>query len=176
MAEFRYVTDRVAAEQHAKAKSARMSRARHREASSAPIRNVEPVLSLGEMTYLHFRGRAYGVPPLPWKSGQRMLQVYQTAIANANILATRGDKTAETDYFKALAVLQTLLWRHCRPVGLGWRLLRLLRLHRNPFRNATEKEILDHTDFFLQLRMKSNVRSSPEPRMVQHQIPTRLTS
>lgn len=174
MAEFKYVADRVAAERHAQANSSRLSRERHRRASSEPIRNVEPVLSLNEMTYLHFRGRAYGVPPLPWKAGQRMLQVYTATIARANLLANRGDKKAETEYFEGLASLQTLLWRHCRPVGWGWRLLRLLGLLRNPFRRATEKEILDHTDFFLQLRMKSNVRFSPEPTMGQAPTQTRL--
>lgn len=176
MAEFRYVTERESAAKHTQHQATRQKLARHRESSSSGIRNVEPVLSLNEMTYLHFRGRAFGVPPLPWKAGQRMLQVYTATIANANVVSQRGDKKAEADYFAGLAQLQSLLWRYCYPVGWGWRLLRMLGLHRNPFRVATEKEILDHTDFFLQLRMKSNVRSSPELKTELFRTPTRLTS
>lgn len=176
MAEFRYVSDREAAERHKKAKTARLTRAQHREASSAPIRNVEPVLSLGEMTYFQFRGRAYGVPPLPWKTGKRMMQIYTTTIGHANLVATTGDKEAERVYFEGLEKLQNLLWKSCRPTGLIPRIFASIGLARNPFRNATEKEILDHTDFFLALRMKSNVQNSPEQMMEPAMSRTRLTS
>ena len=51
------------AEMEASHRAAR--RARPAAQPSPRPRNVEPVLSIGEMTFFQFRGRAYGVPPLP---------------------------------------------------------------------------------------------------------------
>lgn len=146
----------------------RHAKARARPAAatktSAPIdraRNLEPILSLGDLDYVHFRGRAYGVPPLPWKEGQRISNAQARAINAITLLSQKptDDKT-RAEYYKALGQLPDLLWRNCRPTGYfrrAWAngLFRFLRLAANPFDGATDRELLELTDFFSSRRMRS---------------------
>jgi hypothetical protein len=132
--------------------------------------NVEPILSIGEMTYFQFRGRAFGVPPLPWKAGERLMDARIRALEAAGILSTDPyNRTVRKDYYKALGQLAACLWRNCRPAGKLPRLFRRLGLLRNPFASATDEELLEHADFFFSRRMKSGVPSlataSPHPQM-----------
>ena len=126
-------------------------------------RNVEPILSLGEMTFFMFRGRAYGVPPLPWKVGQRLTEAHVRALEGLSHLAAHPfDAKGRKEYYSALGELARLLGRNCQPTGKLRRLLHSLRLFPNPFGKATDAEILEHADFFLSRRMKSGV-PSPTP-------------
>lgn len=120
-------------------------------------RNVAAVLDLGNTIFYTFRGRAYGVPPLPWHAGQRILDAWLAA------LEFQGSLTPATApaYFAALARLPPLLWRHSRPVGLVRRALRAVGLHRNPLARATEGELVQLASFFLTLRQRSSVSSLP---------------
>lgn len=128
----------------------------------APVRNVEPILSLGDTEYFHFRGRAFGVPPLPWKAGQRITELQARAFnAMARLSTDPTDDKTRADYYGALAQVPALLWSHCRPTGKWRRFLRALHLHRNPFDGATDRELLELLDFFSSRRMKSGVPAPP---------------
>lgn len=160
MGAFKYVPEQEVRERHRAARVAHTTKGPSKlpaPPTASRLRNVEPVLSLGETTYFQFRGRAYGVPPLPWKTGERMLQVYTGTLALAADVARTGDKKSEREYYRGLSRLQSILWVSCRPVGRIRRALRLLRLHRNPFKGASEKEILELADFFLKGRTRSAV-------------------
>ena len=130
--------------------------------SGPPLRalNLEHVMDLGNRIYFTFRGRAYGIPPLAWREGERILDAWLEAKAFGDALK-REDLPA---YYACIRKLQRLVWRNCRPTGPIRRLLRFLHLHRNPFRRATEGEIAELAVFMLARRMKSpEARLVPEP-------------
>lgn len=122
--------------------------------STSRALNLEHILDLGNIIFFHFRGRAYGIPPLPWREGEKILAAWQEAKSHGPTL----DRESLTPYFQAIEKLQGLLWRNCRPVGRVRRLLRWLGLHPNPFRIATEGEIGELALFMLGRRMSRAVR------------------
>jgi hypothetical protein len=115
--------------------------------------NVDVVLDLGNAVFFHFRGRAYGVPPLPWRQGQRMLSLYTAGLQYKSPLSPDD----APKYFRIINQLAKLLWKNCYPTSLPLRVLRWFGLMPNPFRLATEQEIAEHTNFFLARRMRSGV-------------------
>lgn len=142
---------------------ARFSRRRVAEASkgdAARARNLEPILSLGSVEFLEFRGRAYGVPPVPWKVGQRLNAARVAAIDALEILKVDAtDTDATTSYYEAIRKIPALLWANCYPaskIDRIWKRTPFLRyLQRNPFLDASDGELLENADFFLSRRMKS---------------------
>lgn len=136
---------------HAEAARARRSQPMEQ---AQRARNLLAVLDLGNRIYFTFRGRAYGVPPLPWKAGAAVHAIWTEAQQYPTPL------TADTlpRYYATLHKLPPLLWAHCRPVGPLLRLCRRLGLLRNPFEAATETELVQLADFFLRCRMRSTVR------------------
>lgn len=119
--------------------------------------NVSPLLELGATVFILFRGRAYAVPPVPWRLGEKLAALRAAAVNfGPELLA---DQTPS--YYKLIGELPKLLWGHMRPVGLMWRLLRKLRLLRNPFQQATEAELVELSDFVLGRRMRSSVSIHP---------------
>lgn len=141
----------------------RASRSRAAAASgprpSGRSRNVEPVLSIGQTEFIHFRGRAFGVPPLPWQAGEALTDAHVTAVEAMEVLALNAkDRDALRSYYSALPRIAKLLWRNCRPTGKVRRLLHWLHLSRNPFSRASDGELLEYSDFFLARRMRSGVR------------------
>lgn len=140
--------------------------ARSRPAASTGVRpsnrarNIEPVLSIGQTQFIHFRGRAFGVPPLPWQAGEALTDAHVTAIEALEILASNGkDRDALRSYYSALPRIAALIWANCYPTGKGRRFLKAIGLARNPFRRASDGELLEYSDFFLARRMKSGGRS-----------------
>jgi hypothetical protein len=125
-------------------------------------RNVEAVLSLGDVRYITFRGQTYRIPPVPYKLGQQVLDAYTKVNGLASDVARTGSKESSDEYFRAMQRLTTLLWRHIRPIGSVRRALWRVGGLANPFREASEKEVNDVSDFFLQGRMMSSVRSISE--------------
>lgn len=131
-------------------------------APSVTTKNVEAILSIGDCTYFHFRGRAYGVPPLPWKAGERITDAQARAFAAMEILSSAPlDQPTRADYYKALGQISKLLWANAFPTGKWRRFLRRIGLHRNPFAGATDRELLELADFFSSRRMKSGVPDRP---------------
>lgn len=128
---------------------------KERAAVPAPApQNVQTVLDLGNAKFFLFRGLPFGVPPLPWKAGARLLALVSEARSFAGVPLTPDSAPR---YYAVLQQLPALLWRHTRPVGLGRRVLHALGVLRNPFAVATERELVDLADHFLALRMTSGV-------------------
>lgn len=158
--------DEMARRHAARAAKTRPASSKASAIQPAP-RNVEPILSLGDTEYFHFRGRAFGVPPLPWQAGQRISDLQARAINAMGVLSSKPtDEQSRADYYFALGQLPALLWANCRPTGkwrrfLTNRVFRFLRLARNPFDKATDRELLELTDFFSSRRMKSGAQSRP---------------
>lgn len=131
-------------------KAARLSE-RHLTASARPPapRNVQAVLDLGNARYFTFRGRAYGVPPVPYLAGIRLQS-----------LLAEGAALQPTDTERLGSLMQELVrlcWSLVQPVGRIRRGLRRLGLHRNPFADATEQEIAELASFCSGCRMMSRV-------------------
>jgi len=114
--------------------------------------NLHSVMDLGNTVFFTFRGRAYGIPPLAWREGEKILAAWLKAL-EFNGTLERQDLPA---YFRVFRELQQLLWKNCRPTGPTRRILRFLHLHRNPFRRATEGEIAELAVFMLGRRTKEN--------------------
>jgi hypothetical protein len=113
-------------------------------------RNVREVLDLGTTVYVSFRGRAYGVPPLPWREGQRLLAAWNEAVRMPALISP----TDRSNYTRVMGDITATLWRNTRPVGLFWRVLKRLGLLRNPFASASDSELAELLGFFLASRTK----------------------
>lgn len=116
--------------------------------------NLRHILDLGNVVYFTFRGRSYGVPPLPWRTGEELLDAW----LQLREMGQLDERSKVQPYYKAMRRLQDLLWKSCRPVGKLRRLLDWLHLHRNPFRKATEGEIAELAVFLLGRRMSGLFR------------------
>lgn len=124
----------------------------------SPMRNGRAVLDLGNLTYFTFRGAAYGVPPVGWQLGQRLALVWNE-LEEFNDQPLTRPKAAL--YFALMGKIPAVLWPRCRPVGRWRRCLKRLGLLRNPFRAATEVELIELVSFFLGRRMMSSVGPLP---------------
>lgn len=121
-------------------------------------RNVQHVLDLGNLIYFTFRGRAYGVPALAHKAGEELQALWLDASAYSREVLT---PTTAPLYHALIRKLPGLLWRNTRPVGRVARLFHALHLHPNPFRRATERELVELAQGFLERRMISGVQFPP---------------
>lgn len=122
-----------------------------KEAPPRPL-NLRHVLDLGELVYFTFRGRPYGIPPLAWREGERILDAYLELEAFQESLG-RDDLPR---YYDAMGRLQDALWATCRPVSRVRRLARWVGLAGNPFRRATERELVELALFILGRRTMSS--------------------
>ena len=118
--------------------------------------NLQNVMDLGNMVFFTFRGRAFGIPPLAWREGERLLDLW----LQAKEFGAIDEREKIRPYFRVIRKLRKLIWRNCVPTGPTRRLLNFLHLHRNPFRAATEGEIVEIALFILGRRMRS---SAPAP-------------
>ena len=159
MVEFRYIPPDEVAQRHRATPRQPNTRIPQRQPQQ---RNVEEILSLGDVRYMGYRTRAYRVPPVPYKLGQRVLDTHIRVLTHAKKVARGGTKEDSDQYFTELSYLVGLLWKHIRPTGKIRRVLWHLGLLPNPFRRASEKEVNEITDFFLRGRMTSSVRSISE--------------
>jgi hypothetical protein len=120
--------------------------------------NVEPLLDLGDLVYFHFRGRAYCVPPLPARQGERILDTWLELQEYGETLT----RELLPRYYAGLRRLESLIWQSIRPEGRFRRLLYHLKLLPNPYRRATEREVVERTLFLLERRTSMSV-SRPRP-------------
>jgi hypothetical protein len=111
--------------------------------------NLTGALELGDSLFFAFRGRAYRVPMLPWRSGELILDAW-LEIESYGTEITRENRGA---YYACIQRLEKLIWANVRPVGFVNRILYRLGLMRNPFRHATEREIVERSHFLLRRRM-----------------------
>lgn len=136
---------------------AKRRRPREEAQAAAPVPfNAQPVLDLGNLVYFLFRGRAYGVPPLGWRDGQRLHGIWTEA-------RDLGELTAENTatYYGLIAQLPRLIRRLSFPCGKLRRLASRLRLIRNPFEQATERELVELAGLFLGRRLTSTIGTQP---------------
>lgn len=154
MVQYRRVPREEMAARHAAQRLTRVAMARRPQVVNIPV-----LLEMGDTVYIHFAGKPFGIPPVAWRVGQRLLDLRMRAMAaSGDGILTRATAPIWYDH---LGHLSALMWRHTRPVGrtrLGSFVLRFLKLvggMRNPYRKATEAELVALTDFFLQRRMAS---------------------
>jgi len=167
MSSFRYVSDREAGERHRATRSVASSaipRSQPRpDITRVPVvHNVDTILQLGETRYCRFRRRAIGVPPLSYKKGRILFELYTRARALMKLLAETGEKEHEKEYYAKLEKIKRFLNKNSFPMGKFTRFLRTIGLGRNVFENATEFELLELADFFLRGRTQSSVQYSTE--------------
>ena len=130
--------------------------------------NLEASLDLGNITFFQFRGRAYGVPPLPWHEGEKILRAWSRAEAY-------GAELSNDDlpgYFNCIKEMQDLIWHNIRPAGnkpmaLVRRFLKFIRVLRNPYRLATEREVAERALFLSGRRMST---SEPAPQRAMRNV------
>jgi hypothetical protein len=134
-------------------------RRRWRSATPAPApqrpkipQNLRSVIELGDTVYIHFRGRQYGVPPVPYAEGQRVLDAYLRAKDCGEELSS--EKLPQ--YRQAIEDLARLLPKLLRSGGSPIRRALFRIGFFNPIREATEADILALAGFLLGLRMKSS--------------------
>lgn len=147
----------------------RRARAKRAPASAPPAptrRNLNVILALGDQEFIQFRGRAYGVPPIPLRAGERLLATYLAALEAARGLAVAAiaqedDLARRAEYFDHLHQLPEQLWALTREPRRALRWLRRIGLRRNPFRDATEAELLELAHFFYQRRTRSRGQVRP---------------
>ena len=127
-------------------------------------RNVQAVLDLKETVYVTFRGRQYGIPPVPYDEGHRILEAY------LRVEACGEEITLDTlpVYRDAIATLARLLRRRLRTGGSSLRRF-LYRLgFFDPMKEATDADVLGLAVFLLGRRTKSSgvelLDRAPAPR------------
>ena len=157
MPEFRYIPPDEMARRH----RTRGMMTPSRQPRQPEHKNVEVVLSLGDVRYILFHGNTYRVAPVPFKLGERVLDSHSKLVALAKKVAVTGDKKMTDQFYRQMAIQSRLLWQHIRPSGKVRRFFWRLGLMYNPFRDASEKEITELTNFFLQCRMTSSVQFMP---------------
>lgn len=150
MVAFRLVPKAEVAANHAKAQP----KARPNPIPRMPV-NLGHTLDLGDTIYLAFRGRSYGVPPVPWKVGQRLVAL-RFAAQEASGEGVLSSDTLPA-YYDAVRAMGKLCWRHCRPARWWQRVLKRVGLARNVFESASEAEIVAIADFFCSRRMTVSV-------------------
>lgn len=121
--------------------------------TSRPSLNTRQVIDLGETVLFAFRGRAYVLPPLAFKKGHELLDVW----LKAQEFGSSVERSRLPEYRKLVARLAVMIWRCCYPAGRGWRMMRALGLLRNPFNNASEGELAELAVFILGRRMSVGV-------------------
>lgn len=122
--------------------------------------NLGAMLDLGNTIYFPHRGRAYGVPPLPWRQGEQLINVWLEA-------EEYGDQiTRETSapYYRCIALLAKLIWKNTYPTPLWRRIAKALHLSRNVFLDATEREVSDIALFLLERRTSISELASRKTR------------
>jgi hypothetical protein len=129
-------------------------------------RNLPPVLALGNIEYHVFRGRPFGIAPVPYQEGTKLASLWIEAGELGNVLT--GSTVVR--YREIIDELATLLWELTRTVGPFKRLLRRLDLLRNPYRQATEREILELVGKFHARRFTTTIGRPNLPARLRRRI------
>jgi len=119
--------------------------------SQPPPRNLQAVLDLNETVYILFRGRQYGVPPVPYHEGARILDAY------LRVNAIGPELTLENlpPYRDAIHELAGLLRRRLRSGGSPIRRLLFRVGFFNPLKDATDADVIELARFVSGRRTRS---------------------
>ncbi|MGK7312546.1 MAG: hypothetical protein ACN0LA_09955 [Candidatus Longimicrobiales bacterium M2_2A_002] len=114
---------------------------------SPEVVNGREAAALDAPTRRTYRGRVYRVDPIPYKAGLELQE----------LVGAYGQASSAREQERALEGMVRLYRRLAVPTG--WR--RLVRWFLpNPFRHATEKEIIALADFFWTCRTGRSLRDS----------------
>jgi hypothetical protein len=105
------------------------------------VRGLDLVLSLEEGRSIEFRGRQYGVPPVPWAVALDVLAVQERFTALA-----ASTSPANAEWARCYKDVARLFKRAVRPVG--WLRRLLWPLTPSPLRNAAPVEVGKALGFF----------------------------
>ena len=119
--------------------------------------NVRAILDLGTLTYFTFRGRMYGVPPLPWREGEHLLDAWLELQSYGEAIS----RTNHRQYYACVKRITEILWKNTRMIGHVPRVLKTLRIFRNPYDIASESELMEVAVFFLGRRTTKTVGFKP---------------
>ncbi|MFW6079797.1 MAG: hypothetical protein ACODAE_09255 [Gemmatimonadota bacterium] len=132
-------------------------RTRAREATPPRPRNTGAVIELGEAVLFAWRGRPYRAF-VGYKTGTELADLW----ARLGELGESVERERLGEYRDILDGMVRLFKHIARPTVRPWRLIRRARialgLYRNPFRDATEREIGDLVVFFSTLRTRRRGR------------------
>lgn len=119
--------------------------------------NVQPLMQLGEDQLLEFNGQLLRIPPVPFRAGLRLNELWLRVQT-----AEQGERTgdAAAACARIIAELVRLMGSLARPTGAVRPLLWRLGYRPNPFSLATEMEVGALVDFFVMCRTKPTVRLS----------------
>jgi len=157
MGTFKYIPPREVEERHRSKRPTASPRGALPSQSEPRQRNVEAVLSLGSTRYLRLHDRAYAIPPVSFTLGQRLLDRSIQVTVLAKRLSITGKREDSVEYYLQLSSLAQMMWPYMTPTG-GRKWLKRFHLMRNPLLVASEFEIKDVCDFFLQGRTRSSVQ------------------
>lgn len=169
MGSFKYIPPHEVDARHRAAKP----KTSPRELRPAEQRNVEAVLAIGSVRYFTYRNHLFAIPPVPFKLGQKVMSLYIRTLADTKEVIRTGNEEATKSYYRQLESLSRALWSHVKPTGHVRRSLKWMRISRNVFRDASEKELLDITNFFLKGRMMSTVQATET---TPEELSTRMSS
>lgn len=120
--------------------------------------NIEPLMQLGADQFFTYSGQMLRLPPISFRDGMRLNQLWIRMAKLSNV-----DELDEKTIAECSALFHevvTLLGRLVRPVGwiraIAWR----CGFRRNPFGNATEREVPALVGFFSTCRTNTPVRLS----------------
>lgn len=116
----------------------RVERSRRRHEKR--VKGMDLVFRLDDGRKLEFRGRHYGVPPVPWKGGLRALALQE------QLNALMGRKDTDLPEWYALCASVALLFNRLTSGNILRRLL--WRWWPSPFRKATISEVVQALSFF----------------------------
>lgn len=157
-------TDRAVVEARWEATRAQARKALSPQSSPPRPTNVRAILDLGTLTYYTFRGKMYGVPPLPWRQGELLLDTWLE-------LQSYGDNITKANikkYYACIGKLANLIWKNTRVIGRVPRVLKRLHLFKNPFEKANDMELAEIAVFYLGRRMAKTggFRTDEAPRQL----------
>jgi hypothetical protein len=154
--------NRVANETTAELHAADAARHRARRADQSRGVNARPVLYLVEPVRWPFRGRMYEVPPIPFRTGVRVVAFTEWV----NGLRQRKEMDGFADEYRDKIGGALKIIRRCVIPDKRYRVRRLLwrlRLMPNPWRTASVEEVSELMGFFSGRLTKSLDRQAPAP-------------
>lgn len=126
-------------------------------AAPAPV-NLQAASELAQVVPLVYRGQRYVITPLSYTDGVKLQMIMKEIDDLKYLSATLAAGLLIMDVLRRSTVIMA---KYMVPVGIkpkAWRVLRGMRLARNPLRSASEGEIGVLLGFFLLHRQTSSVK------------------
>lgn len=127
------------------------------DAPTTETRNAGPVLYLTDPVRVPFRGRMYEVPPVPYLTGVRIVEL------QGELVRLSKDMDLEA-YRRVLIDTVRLVRSHVRPYKVRWPDRLKWAMGWNPFRQATEVELGEFLAVFVMRRTMRHESASADVR------------